>query len=131
MAEIVVGAVVSVLVEKLISGDLMKLTRSERINSQLEKWKNSLQLIQAVLADAGQKHITQRPVALWLHKLQDLAYYIDDVLDDMDTEALRRKLKQEQQASTSMSKVLKIIPTCCTSYTPHNIMYVLELCPSS
>ncbi|PWA86763.1 NB-ARC domains-containing protein [Artemisia annua] len=79
MAEIVVSAVVTVLIEKLLSGDLMKLAQSERINSQLEKWKDSLQLIQAVLADAGQKHITQRPVELWLHKLQDLAYDIDDV----------------------------------------------------
>ena len=52
MAEIVVSAVVNVLVEKLISGDLMKLARSEGIDSQLKKWKNSLQLIQAVLADA-------------------------------------------------------------------------------
>ncbi|PWA60585.1 Disease resistance protein [Artemisia annua] len=123
MAEIVVSAVVNVLVEKLISGDLIKLARSERINSQLKKWKDSLQLIQAVLADAGQKHITQRPVELWLLKLQDLAYDIDDVLDDMDTEALRRKLNQESQTSTCTSKVLKIIPTCCTNYTPHNIMY--------
>ncbi|PWA90254.1 Disease resistance protein [Artemisia annua] len=123
MAEIVVSAVVNVLVEKLISGDVMKLARSEGIDSQLKKWKKSLQLIQAVLADAGQKHITQRPVELWLHELQDLAYDIDDVLDDMDTEALRRKLNQEPQASTSTSKLLKIIPTCCTNYTPHNIMY--------
>lgn len=52
-------------------------------SSQLKKWKNSLQLIQVVLADAGQKHITQKPVELWLHDLQDLAYDIDDVLDDM------------------------------------------------
>ncbi|PWA38073.1 hypothetical protein CTI12_AA584590 [Artemisia annua] len=59
------------------------LARSEGIDSQLKKWKNSLQLIQVVLADAGQKHITQKPVELWLHDLQDLAYDIDDVLDDM------------------------------------------------
>ena len=80
---LIVSAVVNVLVEKLISGDLMKLARSEGIDSQLKKWKNSLQLIQVVLADAGQKHITQKPLELWLHDLQDLAYDIDDVLDDM------------------------------------------------
>ncbi|PWA34869.1 Disease resistance protein [Artemisia annua] len=123
MAEIVVSAVVTVLIEKLLSGDLMKLARSAGIDSQLKKWKKSLHLIQAVLADAGQKHITQRPVELWLHDLQDLAFDIDDVLDDMAFEALRRKLNQEPQASTCTSKVLKIIPTCCTNYTPHNIMY--------
>ncbi|PWA86764.1 Disease resistance protein [Artemisia annua] len=96
MAEIVVSAVVTVLVEKLLSD---------------------------VLADAAQKHITQRSVESWLHELQDLAYDIDDVLDDMAFETLRRKLNQEPQASTSTSKLLKIIPTCCTNYTPHKIMY--------
>ncbi|PWA86765.1 Disease resistance protein [Artemisia annua] len=101
----------------------MKLARSEGIDTHLKKWKNSLQLIQDVLADAGQKHITQRSVESWLHELQDLAYDIDDVIDDMAFETLRRKLNQEPQASTSTSKLLKIIPTCCTNYTPHKIMY--------
>ncbi|PWA85679.1 Disease resistance protein [Artemisia annua] len=121
MAEIVVSAVVNVLLEKLLSGDLMKLARSEEIDSQLQKWKKSLQLIQDVLADAGQKHITQTSVESWLHDLQDLAYDMDDVLDDMAFEALRRELNQEPQtSSSSTSKLLNIIPTY---YTPHNIMY--------
>ncbi|CAI9269518.1 unnamed protein product [Lactuca saligna] len=76
MAEIVVSAVITVLCEKLISGDLMKLARSE-----------------------------------------------DDVLDDLATEALRRKLNQEAQASSSSSKVLKLVPNCCTNFTPRNFMY--------
>ncbi|KAL8260458.1 hypothetical protein R6Q59_028411, partial [Mikania micrantha] len=64
---------------------------------------------------SGQKHITQRSVGLWLKKLQHLAYEIDDVLDDLVTEATQRRLKnQEYDASTSnktTSKVLKFIPT--------------------
>ncbi|PWA69912.1 NB-ARC-like protein [Artemisia annua] len=46
---------------------------------------------------------------------------MDDVLDDMAFEALRRELNQEPQtSSSSTSKLLNIIPTY---YTPHNIMY--------
>ncbi|KAL7617010.1 hypothetical protein Lser_V15G03293 [Lactuca serriola] len=124
MAEIVVSAVISVLCEKLISGDFMKLARSEGIASHLNKWNNTLPLIQAVLADAGQKQITARAVRLWLNRLQGLAYDIDDVLDDLATEAMRRQLNHESLASTRRtSKVLKIIPTCCTTFTPRNLMY--------
>ncbi|KAL7619174.1 hypothetical protein Lser_V15G03622 [Lactuca serriola] len=123
MAEIVVSAVITVLCEKLISGDLMKLAQSERIDSQLNKWKNTLPMIQAVLADATQKQIKERAVQLWVNDLQDLAYDIDDVLDDLATEALRRKLNQEAHATTSISKVLKFFPNCCTKFTPRNIMY--------
>lgn len=80
-------------------------------------------LIQAVLADASKKQIRTGAVRLWVNRLQDLAYEIDDVPDDLVTEAIPRKLNQEAHASTTTSKVLKIIPICCTSFTRHNIMY--------
>ncbi|CAH1439656.1 unnamed protein product [Lactuca virosa] len=123
MAEIVVSAVITLLCEKLISGDLIKLARSEGIDSQLQKWKKNLPMIQAVLADATQKQIQERAVQLWVNDLHHLAYDIDDVLDDLATEALRRKLNQEAHANTSTSKVLKLVPKCCTNFTPRNIMY--------
>ncbi|KAL7616325.1 hypothetical protein Lser_V15G03601 [Lactuca serriola] len=123
MAEIAATAVITVLCEKLISGDLMKLARSKGNDSHLNKWKNTLPMIQAVLADASQQKIKQRAVQLWVNNLQDLTYHIDDVLHDLATEALRRKLNQEAHASTSTSKVLKIILNCCTNFTPRNIMY--------
>ncbi|KAJ9550089.1 hypothetical protein OSB04_022632 [Centaurea solstitialis] len=123
MAEIFVAAFVNVLFEKLASADFMKLARSEGIESQLNKWKKTLSQIQAVLADAEQKQIKERHVELWLQDLQDLAYDIDDVLDDLATEAMRREFNQEAYASSSTSKVLKFIPTCCVNSTPRNIMY--------
>ncbi|CAI9269510.1 unnamed protein product [Lactuca saligna] len=104
MAEIAVTALITVLCEKLLSGDLMKLARSEGIDSQLKKWRKNLPLIQAVLTDSSQKHIKERAVQLWVNHLQDLAYDIEDVLDDLATEALRRKLNQETSANSSTSK---------------------------
>ncbi|KAD3336375.1 hypothetical protein E3N88_31894 [Mikania micrantha] len=114
VGEIILSAFISVLFEKLASSDMIKLARSAGIHSELDKLRTKLELIQAVLVDAGQKHITQRSVELWLNELQHLAYEIDDVLDDLVTEATRRRLKnQESDASTSnntTSKVLKFIP---------------------
>ncbi|KAJ9558474.1 hypothetical protein OSB04_013088 [Centaurea solstitialis] len=130
MAEIIVGAIATVLFEKLASADFMNMVGSEGLDVQLNKWKKNFSHIQQVLADAGQKQITDRSVESWLRDLQDLAYDIDDVLDDLATEAMRRKLNKEADASsssnssTSTSKaLLKFIPTCCTNSTPRKIMY--------
>ncbi|KAK9069121.1 hypothetical protein SSX86_013237 [Deinandra increscens subsp. villosa] len=109
VAELFIGAFITVLFEKLASGDLMRLARFAGIHSELNKWGNTLTQIQAVLVDAGQKHVRDRSVQLWLNKLQHLAYEIDDVLDDLATEATRYQLSQESYASTS--KVLKFIPS--------------------
>nr|XP_043611860.1 putative disease resistance RPP13-like protein 1 [Erigeron canadensis] len=109
MAELVVGAIVTVLIEKL-TDELIKFARSQGIDShQLEKLKTTLPMIQALLADAAQKQITQKPVELWLVELQDLAYDIEDALDDIATEAMMRNLQEP--------KVLKYVPT------PHKIKY--------
>ncbi|KAL4592572.1 hypothetical protein LXL04_005572 [Taraxacum kok-saghyz] len=129
MAEIFVSAFITALCERLISGDLLKLARLEGIDSQLHKLKKNLLMIQAVLADASQKHITDRAVQLWVNELQELAYDIDDVLDDLATEDIRRKLNQEDSASTSniTGKVLKLFPNCCTNFTPRNITGLAKL----
>nr|XP_043611865.1 putative disease resistance RPP13-like protein 1 [Erigeron canadensis] len=100
MAEVLVSAVVGGLIENLFSAALMNFAQSQGIDSQLEEWKKTLPLFQAVLADAGQKEITIQAVKLWLNELQELAYDIDDVLDDIATEVMKQDLKTSQ-ASTS------------------------------
>ncbi|KAF7152606.1 hypothetical protein RHSIM_Rhsim01G0058100 [Rhododendron simsii] len=120
MAEIFLGAFVNALVEKLVSGDLWNFARTERIGTQLTKWKSMLAQVQAVVADAEEKQITDLGVNLWLSDLEDLSYDMDDVLDEFATEALRRKVMEEPRASTS--KVRELIPSCCTSFNPSTLV---------
>ncbi|KAM7490625.1 hypothetical protein LguiA_033546 [Lonicera macranthoides] len=113
--EIFVSAFVTVLIEKLASSMLLKMARLQGIHTQLKKWSNTLAIIQAVLNDAEEKQITDKAVQMWLDDLQHLAYDLDDILDDLLTEALRREaVMATQEASTS--KVRRLIPTCCTSF---------------
>ncbi|XP_071719721.1 putative disease resistance RPP13-like protein 1 [Rutidosis leptorrhynchoides] len=110
ITEIFLGAFVTVLFEKLASVDLISLAQSAGIDSELEKWSSTLQQIEAVLVDAGQKHLTNNSIQVWVNKLQLLAYDIDNVLDDLATEAMCRQLNQQPHGSTSSKKVLKFIP---------------------
>ena len=85
-----------------------------------------LEEIEAVLADAEEKQITERGIQMWLEDLEDLAYDLDDVLDEIATEALRRKLMQ-QEPPASTSKVHALIPTCCTSLRPSTLLSDLRM----
>ncbi|KAM0065236.1 putative P-loop containing nucleoside triphosphate hydrolase, leucine-rich repeat domain superfamily [Helianthus debilis subsp. tardiflorus] len=131
MAEVIVNILVEVLSQKLASIDFSNLGRPEAIDPQLKKWETDLRVIKAVLDDAGQKQISQKAVELWLHELQDLAYDIDDFVDDLTTEGMMRKFHQQSHARTNTSKSWKnMIPSClgsCTNFTPSNLTYDLGL----
>ncbi|KAL7608957.1 hypothetical protein Lser_V15G13934 [Lactuca serriola] len=121
MAEIIISAFLAVAFEKLASAALKKLAHSVGIQSQLKKWERLLSQLHDLLADASQKEITNRSVKQWLNNLQHLAYDIDDILNDLATEAMHHELTEE--SGTTTSKVKKLIPTCCTSFSPSARMH--------
>ncbi|KAI3443944.1 hypothetical protein Pfo_000609 [Paulownia fortunei] len=98
VGEIFLSSFISGLLDKLTSGELLKFL-GESIDGLLKKWSGKLTMLQAVLSDAETKQNSLSAVKLWLNNLQDLAYDLDDIVDALATEALRRKLNA--QAGTS------------------------------
>ncbi|KAJ0633559.1 putative virus X resistance protein-like, coiled-coil [Helianthus annuus] len=115
MADAVTSALVKLIFEKLADEAFKKYVRSQGIHSELESLGRELSQIQVVLHDASEKEIKDEAVKQWLNSLQPLAYDIDDVLDDVATEAMRHELIQKSGASTSKVRNL-IVPTCCTKF---------------
>ncbi|KAJ0717100.1 putative P-loop containing nucleoside triphosphate hydrolase, leucine-rich repeat domain superfamily [Helianthus annuus] len=111
MAEIIASELLRAVFKKLSSEAVKKIGRSQGIQSELKKLERTLTQIQSLLNDASQKEITEKAVQNWLNGLQHLAYDIDDVLDDLETQAMHHELTQESGAITS--KVKKLVPTCC------------------
>ncbi|KAJ0673260.1 putative virus X resistance protein-like, coiled-coil [Helianthus annuus] len=116
MADAAVSALVNLIFEKLADEAFKKYVRAQGIHSELEKLGDKLSQIRALLQDASDKEIKKEAVKQWLNRLQHLAYDIEDVLDDVATEAMRRELTQESGASTSKVKKL-IVSTCCTNFS--------------
>ncbi|KAJ0499682.1 putative P-loop containing nucleoside triphosphate hydrolase, leucine-rich repeat domain superfamily [Helianthus annuus] len=116
MAETAASALLSVIFQKLADEGFKKFARSQKIDSELNELQSTLTHIQDLLTDASEKEITEKAVKNWLNRLQHLAYDIDDVLDDVATEAMRRELSQESEAITSKVRNL-IVPTCCTKFS--------------
>ncbi|KAL8224034.1 hypothetical protein R6Q57_019509 [Mikania cordata] len=120
MAEVVLSAILPMLVEKLTSAALKSIACYKGIDAEIKKWKRSLIQIQGVLADASEKEITRHPVKRWLNDLQHLAYDIDDVVDDLATDAMEREFTRESKAICS--KVRKLIPSCCMNVSKSSNM---------
>ncbi|XP_057511459.1 putative disease resistance RPP13-like protein 1 [Actinidia eriantha] len=125
VGEIFLGAIVGVLFEKLISSEMLNFFRRERIHTQVMNWERTLREIRVVLNDAEEKQIRDKDVNLWLEDLQDLAYDLDDLLDEFSTEALRYKLIEKSQSSTN--KVRALIPTCCTRFNPSGAIFDFKM----
>jgi hypothetical protein len=96
--------------ERMASGDFVDFFRGRELNEGLlHKLKIALLSVNALLEDAEEKQLTKPAVKVWLEESKDAVYDAEDVLDEIATEALQRKLDAEFQ--TTSSKVRKSIST--------------------
>ncbi|KAA3454341.1 disease resistance protein RGA2-like [Gossypium australe] len=115
IGEAALSAFLELLSGKLVDSVLNFVADHRQVHQQLEQWQSILPEIKAVLNRAEEKQIKEEGegVKNWLDDLQELAYNVDDILDEFAFQQLRLKL-QKPQAQASTSKVQKLIPTCCT-----------------
>jgi Leucine-rich repeat (LRR) protein len=125
MGDALLSAFLGVLFDRLASRELLNFARQEGLEKKLDKWSKMLPRIKAVLGDAEEKQDNGVEVKKWLDDLRDLAYDVDDILDEFATEALRQKLTGGNHAGTS--KVRNFIPACCTGFTPSAIKINMRL----
>ncbi|KAL6327974.1 hypothetical protein AAG906_031318 [Vitis piasezkii] len=103
VGEAFLSASIQKLVDMLACPDLRKFAREEQ-----------------------EKQMTNRFVQIWLAELRDLAYDVEDILDDFATEALRRKLIiDDPQPSTST--VRSIISSLSSRFNPNALVYNLNM----
>ncbi|XP_018717882.2 putative disease resistance protein At3g14460 [Eucalyptus grandis] len=111
IGEILLSAFLQVLFEKLASLGLRYAQRegeppfSGISVDLLNKWEKMLVTINAVLADAEDKQLSNKgPVKLWLDDVRDLAYDMEDLLDEFAIEATQAKLKAKSSTSGGLMK---------------------------
>ncbi|KAL6327447.1 hypothetical protein AAG906_019760 [Vitis piasezkii] len=116
VGEAILSSALELLFDKLGSSELLKFARQENVIGELDNWRDELLIIDEVLDDAEEKQITRKSVKKWLNDLRDLAYDMEDVLDEFTTELLRRRLMAERPQEATTSKVRSLIPTCFTGF---------------
>ncbi|KAL4645690.1 hypothetical protein ACB092_02G253100 [Castanea dentata] len=93
MAETLISAVLG----KLIPVATEQISLVWGFEEQLRELQHSLTTIRAVLTDAERRQVKEERVKLWMRRLKDAAYDVDDVLDEFAYEILRRKIEIRNQ----------------------------------
>lgn len=119
------SAFIKTLFDMLASPQLLNFASPELVHADINKWKKTPSKIYVVLDDAEEKQMTNPLVDIWLGNLRDLAYDVEDFLDEFTTEALPRELKAKPQVCTS--EVGSLIPSCCTSFTLSALKFNLKM----
>ncbi|CAN6696536.1 unnamed protein product [Malus baccata var. baccata] len=108
VGEALLSGSIQVLYDKIASGEFMDFFRERRLNNSLvERLKMTLLSLQAVLNDAEEKQIVNPAVEKWLDELKHAVFDAEDLVDEIDTEALRRKAKDQ----TKKTQVLNFLST--------------------
>ncbi|XP_062009722.1 disease resistance protein RGA2-like [Rosa rugosa] len=104
-------ALISVLLEQLASVVYQHTNQAVKLVLNAEKdvksFSSKLKAIQAVLEDAEKKQLTDARVEDWLEKLKDVSYEMDDLLDEWNTEILRRQVEEKQEKEGENAPVTK------------------------
>ena len=107
MAEAAVIAAVSpilkLVIDKLNSGFCEELGLARGVNSDIGRLQSVLSTINDVLDEAQRRSIGDQALTGWLRKLKDAAFDADDVVDEFQYEALRRRNQRRNQLIGTVS----------------------------
>lgn len=90
MAESFAFGIADRVVGKLTSLAVQEISLAWGVESQVEELRDTMSTIRAVLLDAEKKQVKDHRLSIWLRKLKDEFYEAEDVVDEVEYEALRQ-----------------------------------------
>ncbi|TXG46308.1 hypothetical protein EZV62_028188 [Acer yangbiense] len=113
-------AIVSTVLEQLTSIIGKEVVQEVRlvvdVRKEIEKLTSNFRAIKAVLVDAEKRQVEtgeETPVGLWLDKLKDASYDMDDVLDEWNTAILKSQIEGVENAQTPKKNVRFLFSSPC------------------
>ncbi|XP_034680567.1 disease resistance protein RGA2-like isoform X1 [Vitis riparia] len=92
-------ALVSIVLERLASvleqQIHQQVTLVVGVESEVDNLNRNLQTIRAVLANAEKRQFSEEVVKLWIERLEDISYQMDDVVDGWNTALLKLQIAAE------------------------------------
>ncbi|XP_065632460.1 putative disease resistance protein RGA3 [Quercus suber] len=109
-------ALVSAIKDQLSSLITSEFTSIADVKGEVQKLESKFHTIQAMLNDAEKRQVEEEAVKLWLDKLKDVSYLMDDVLDDWNTAMIKAEIEKQQKEfeekaeTSSAAKKRKVWP---------------------
>ncbi|RVW83197.1 putative disease resistance protein RGA3 [Vitis vinifera] len=112
-------ALVSIVLERLASvleqQIRQQVTLVVGVESEVDNLKSTLQSIRAVLADAEKRQFSEELVKVWLERLKDISYQMDDVVDGWNTALLKLQIGAENPCIPKL-KISSCLPSPCVCF---------------
>ncbi|XP_044482039.1 putative disease resistance protein RGA3 [Mangifera indica] len=112
MAEAVVSGVLQQLISIIGQETQQEVKLVFCVHKEVEKLRSNLEAIEVVLVDAEDKQVKDKNVRLWLDRLKQASYDIEDVLDEWNYAIL----KQNVDGTFPKKKVCFFFPSSCFSF---------------
>ncbi|XP_035832081.1 disease resistance protein RGA2-like [Helianthus annuus] len=96
MGDAAVSALVTEVVGRLTSELIKEFNLLWGLEDDISSLKDDFEQIQAVLQDAEEKRVKNNAVEVWLKRLRSASLKVENVLDDISTEALLQRLYKER-----------------------------------
>ncbi|KAK4595279.1 hypothetical protein RGQ29_013639 [Quercus rubra] len=109
-------ALVSAIKDQLSSLITSEFTSIANVKGEVQKLESKLHTIQAMLNDAEKRQVKEEAVKLWLDKLKDVSYQMDNVLDEWNTAMIKAEIEKQQKddeekaETSSAAKKRKVWP---------------------
>ncbi|XP_030958420.1 putative disease resistance protein RGA3 [Quercus lobata] len=101
-------ALVSAIAEELGSIIASELRLTVSVKEEVQKLESKFRTIQAVLNDAEKRQLKDEAVKLWLDKLKDVSYEMDDVLDEWNTAMIKADIEKQKEKKKKKKKKRKL-----------------------
>ncbi|KAL4621619.1 hypothetical protein ACB092_06G242200 [Castanea dentata] len=124
---------ISVLLEQFASITTREAKQELRlvvgVDEEVRKLEGNLRTVYAVLEDAEKRQMKEHTVKLWLEKLKDVSYEMDNVLDEWNTAMIKSEIEKEEEETAANDPIVKKkkkvcpfipSPTCC--YQVHKLV---------
>ncbi|XP_060670905.1 putative disease resistance protein RGA4 [Ziziphus jujuba] len=102
MAEGAIISVVASIIRLLGTPTFKELGNFWGHKKKFEKLEKTMSLLEAVIHDAEAKQVDSHQIKHWLQRLEDAVYDVDNLLDEFQTEALRRQVMSGNETTTKV-----------------------------
>ncbi|KAJ9692775.1 hypothetical protein PVL29_011726 [Vitis rotundifolia] len=107
MAETILSIVLEQLASVARQGIEQEVRLMVGVKKEVPYLTEVLQTIRAVVADAEKRQVTEERVKVWLERLKDMAYQMEDVVDEWSTAILKLQIERVENAA-----ILKKVSSC-------------------